>query len=515
MVEVVSSSQMKVIEKNTDELGVSYAQMMENAGYRAFETILNKVGFASRKCVIFCGSGNNGGDGLVLARYAFEAGADVTVVLVGGYPKSEIASLNMEKVKKLDIPVLSSDFNGYAINEALSNVDIIIDAIYGTGFHGLLSANDKIFFKQINDAVAAIFSLDIPSGVNCDSGEFDDDCINADFTITFDSTKPCHIIPSSAEKCGEVEVVDIGIPEIARKGLFANTTIITDAIFKDIIPIREQNGHKGTFGKVVNISGSNMYMGASVLSCLGSICSGAGYVTLISGMNVCKNTATHIPEITYLYLDTDEYGFIKLPKIFNVINILDKAQAIAIGCGLGKAGDLSRFIGDLIEMQKNPVIIDADGINSLCGNIDILSKAKCPVIITPHPGEMARLLECSIEEVENDRYKKAIETAVRYGITVVLKGHNTLVALPNGEMFVNCTGNSGLSKAGSGDILTGVIAGFCAQGIPVDKAAIAGVYIHGLAAERCSKRLSQHSMRPSDIIYDMGTIFNELENNNF
>ncbi|MEG1044421.1 MAG: NAD(P)H-hydrate dehydratase [Oscillospiraceae bacterium] len=512
MVEVVSSSQMKLIEQNASDFGLTYSTMMENAGYSAFKMMLNKVGFAARNCIIFCGCGNNGGDGLVIARYAFDAGANVSIVLVGGYPKTELAIANMEKIKSLNIPVFSADFNGSAITELMYNVDIIIDAIYGTGYHGSLSDTNRELFKQINNAVAAIFSLDIPSGINGDTGECDEDCIKSDFTITFDSIKPCHIIPGSVENCGRIEVVDIGIPENARDGLYSKATIVTESIFEDLIPKRDQMGNKGTYGRMINIAGSDIYPGAAILSSMGAIASGVGYVTLLSNNNVCNAVLTHIPEATYLHLASDEYGFIKAPKLYNIMDLLEKSNSIAVGCGLGKVNELSKFIVDLIELQNNPVILDADGINALNGNINILSRAKCPLMITPHPGELARLLGCTVEAIENDRYHKASSLAQQMGIVVVLKGHNTLIASPDGEVYINCTGNSGLSKAGSGDVLTGLIGGFCAQGMEPKNAAIAAVYLHGLAGEKCSKRLSQHSMKPSDLIYDIGSIFNELEN---
>ncbi|MEG2915797.1 MAG: NAD(P)H-hydrate epimerase, partial [Oscillospiraceae bacterium] len=333
MVEVVSSSQMKLIERNASDFGVTYEKMMENAGYSAFKMLLDKVGFASRNCIIFCGCGNNGGDGLVLARYAYDAGANVIVVLVGGYPKTEISIANMEKIKLLNIPIFSSDFNGSAITEALSNVDIIIDAVYGTGFHGSLSDNNRDLFKQINNAVAAVFSLDVPSGINCDTGESDIDCIKADFTIAFDSIKPCHIIPSSVESCGMVEIVDIGIPENARDGLYSKATIMTQAIFENLISKRDQTGNKGTFGRMINIAGSDTYPGSAVLSSMGGIASGVGYVTLLSNNSVCNTVAAHIPEATYLRLESDEYGFIKMPSLYSIIELFNKSKAIAIGCG--------------------------------------------------------------------------------------------------------------------------------------------------------------------------------------
>ena len=512
MVEVVSISQMKAIEQAADGLGLSYAQMMENAGYSAFKNIEEKIGFDSRKCAVFCGKGNNGGDGLVLARYATKVGAEVTIILTEGYPKTENAVINIEKIKEMNIPILSTDFNASAINEKLENIDIIIDAIYGTGYRGSLSEQDKRVFKQINNAVAAIFSLDVPSGMNGDTGEYDEDCIKADFTVTFDSIKPCHIIPNSSEKCGQVEVVDIGVPEEVRRGHFFRAGVITEDMFKEALPERTDNGHKGTFGHVLNIAGSVPYRGAAILSSKAAAVSGAGYVTLMSIPEVCQATAGYMPEITYMQQDKDENGFIKLPKFSSIYDKLRKANVISIGCGMGKPKDRASFISDLISLQNKPVVLDADGLNSLMGTPEILNKSVCPVVITPHPGEMARLLGITTEEVEKNRYQTAYTTAVKYGVTVVLKGHNTIVASPDGDVLINCTGNSGLSKAGSGDVLTGMITGFIAQGIDIKKACIAAVYMHGKTAEKCGKRLSKHSMQPSDLFYDMSEIFNEIEN---
>ena len=512
MVEIVSLSQMKLIENNANELGLSYEQMMENAGYSAFKSILQKVGFASRKCVIFCGSGNNGGDGFVLARYAFEAGADVSVVLVNGYPKSELAKINIEKIKGLSIPILSTELNEQNVFDILNCSDIVVDAIYGTGFYGKISEESKRIFRAINNSISAIFSLDVPSGIVCDSGEFDEDTIEADFTIAFDSIKPCHILPNSIKKCGNVEVVDIGISENARDGLYCRANIITENLVQNLLPKRNEMGHKGSFGRVINVAGSASYMGAAVLNAMGSASSGCGYVTLMSTKDVCKNVASYIPEVTYVATEEDENGCIKFPNLYIVNEVFQKAQAISIGSGIGKAKELTKFVNQLLELQETPLIIDADGINAFKENINIIAEKKCPIIITPHLGEMARLLGCSVEAVEKDRFHKAMALAVRFGIVVVLKGHNTIIATPNREIYINSMENSGLSKAGSGDLLTGIIAGLVAQGISIENAAIIGVYIHSEAASMCSKRLSKHSMQPSDIREDISKLFNKFEN---
>ncbi len=513
MVEVVSVLQMKMIENRANEMGISCEEMMENAGRAAFENILSKLGFNNRKCAVICGRGNNGGDGLVLARYAVKAGADVTVIFADEYPKTEIAEKNLEIIKSENIPVLSYDFNTSAVEKKFDDVDIIIDAVYGTGFHGKLTKENKNLFKLINNAVAAVVSLDVPSGVNGDTGEFDEECVDADFTITFDSIKPCHIMPHSAEKCGQIDVVDIKIPEEARKNLFSRVDISNYDKVKETIPQRSDFGHKGNFGKVLNIAGSASYTGAAVLSSKAAAVSGAGYVTLMSISLVCSTVAGHIPEVTYFRTESDNYGSIKFPKTDDVTDLINKSDVISIGCGLGKAKDLDIFLKDLLEKQENPVVIDADGINCLAENIDILKEAKCPVVITPHEGEMARLLKCTAEEVHKDRFNKAVSFAKEYGITVVLKGHNTIIASPNGDICINCTGNSGLSKAGSGDVLTGLIAGLIAQGVSASEAAFAGAYIHGAAGDMCSKRLSKHCMQPSDIFEDLGEIFRDIENN--
>ena len=513
MVEVVSVSQMKMIEKRANEMGISYDEMMENAGRAAFENIREKLGFEDRKCAIICGRGNNGGDGLVLARYAAKAGADVTVIFADEYPKTEIAEKNLEIIKSENIPILSYDFNTSAVESKFDDLDIIIDAVYGTGFHGELTKENKKLFNLINNAVAAVVSLDVPSGVNGDTGEADEDCVDADFTITFDSIKPCHIMPHSAKKCGRVDIVDIKIPDEARKALFSRVDILNYDKIKEIIPKRSDFGHKGNFGNVLNIAGSASYTGAAVLSSKSAAVSGAGYVTLMSIPWVCNTVAGYIPEITYARVESDSYGNIKLPKAEDIEYFISKCNVVSIGCGLGKPKDLDLFIKNILENQGNPVIIDADGINCLAENINILKEAKCPVVITPHEGEMARLLKCTAEDVRRDRFNKAVSFAKEYGVTVVLKGHNTIIATPKGDISINTTGNSGLSKAGSGDVLTGLIAGLIAQGVSASEAAFAGVYLHGAAGEMCSKRLSKHCMQPSDIFYDLGEIFKDIENN--
>jgi len=541
---VVTSAQMKQIEHNSLRYDLTFQRLMENAGSAAAAFLRRTFKLKDRNCIVFCSKGNNGGDGLVVARKLTENDVNVVVTLLDGKPTSPEAQEMYRLLEAMEVPILPFEQAADKLASWLTQTDLVVDAICGTGFKGELREHHRRACDLINQSTCAIVSLDIPTGVECDTGRVAQGAIKADFTLAFDSLKPAHVLPGSKEQCGAVEVLDIGIPDEAREGIVygnydqqeeeASTSgeqeptlsfiqveetppppavkrdTMTLAKAFELIPPRPEDSHKGTFGKLVNVAGSTRYRGAAILSTLGALRCGVGLVTLCSTEAVCAAVSAHAPEAILLPLAQNDIGTLDgtLP-LTALTECLEAANAVVFGCGLGNNLHTARLLEHVLKNTTCPVVLDADGINAVAGNIHVLKEAKAPLLLTPHPGEMARLAGCDIPQVEADREGMALGFAQRHNVTVVLKGHRTLIASPDGTLTVNETGNSGLAKGGSGDLLAGMIGSLLAQGLAPHQAAAVGVFLHGMAADRTAKRLSRTAMLPSDVLEDLAGIFLE------
>lgn len=507
---VLTAKQMKVLEARSDELGVSYSRLMDNAGSAAAALIRRTTDVLNKNCMIFCGRGNNGGDGFVVARKLQEYGANVIVVLADGLPKTEISYQMYDQARRLDLTFFDYETDEVSVHKYLSTADIVVDALFGTGFHGELSEKFRSVCRQINNAVAAVVALDFPSGVDTDTGHVAEGAVRADFTVAFDSLKPSHLLASSRQQCGKVVAVDIGIPSQAREDMSFRCMVSEPEMVFSAIKKRPGDAHKGTFGKLLMLCGSASFRGAASLATGGALRSGAGLVTLASVEPVIQAVAARYAEPVYLSLPASEEGMLSRMAIPEILDHLEKASACLIGCGLGRSEDTQALVWSVIRSAKCPLLIDADGINLVAENIDILLEAQCPVVITPHMGEFARLTGMTVQEIRENRLEIAADFSKRYGVILVLKDSTTLIASPSGNLYFNTTGNPGLSRGGSGDTLAGIISGLLAQSINPVGCGVCGVYLHGLAADRCAARLSQYGMLPSDLLTDLCQIF--LEN---
>lgn len=503
---LATSSEMKQIEARANEQGITYARLMENAGCAIAAFIRRKIEVRSLSCVLFCGKGNNGGDGFVAARKLHEYGGKVTVVLADGPPQSKEAQRMLALVQALGLPVYDFVKEHARVTAALEEVDIIVDAVYGTGFRGALNADMRDVCTAMNSAIAAVFAADIPSGVNADTGACDPCAVDADFTVALDTAKPAHLL--SPGVCGEVELVDIGIPEAAHERTEPDAFLIpTPEDVMAHLPPRAADSHKGTHGRLLNIAGSMGLAGAAILSGMGALCSGAGYVTMGVTGSVYAVVAAKLAEATAVLLSENNSGTIGAHAMEALPATLEKASAVSVGCGIGVNEDTVKLVASLIRTVQVPLLIDADGINCIVGSIDILKSRPAPTVLTPHLGEFSRLTGRSIEEISADRVSAARDFATEYGVTLLLKGPMSLTATPDGRVYINTTGNAGLAKAGSGDVLTGMIGAFLAQGVEPSAAAMCGAFLHGLAADRAAKRLSQYAMLPLDLLDDLAGIF--------
>lgn len=506
----VTPSQMKVIENNSDKSGVSYEQLMKNAGSELAQFISSLNIDFSGGIVFFCGSGNNGGDGFVAAKYLSEIGQKITVVLMDGDPSTELSAKMYCELSESSSEVLFLNDNIDKIFSKISTATVIVDSVFGTGFHGEIPPQIKACFSYAQRSLAKKIAVDVPSGGNSTTGEIAEGTLSCDYTVTFANKKIGMEFYPLKKYCGEIVVCNIGI----KKECYTNIDrpIIDCELeqIKKLIPERTPLSHKGNFGKLLNISGSKRMSGAAAMSTLAALRCGVGICTLATSKSVAESLSSSIYETMYLPLKENTDGGISSSNIKDLITYAEECTAVAIGCGLSVSDDSQKIVTEIIKNVSCPIILDADGINCIAPCIDLIKDTRASIIITPHPGELARIFKISVEEALRDRLKLAIKLSSEYGITVVAKGAPTIIAGANGFCYLSRTGNAGLSRGGSGDVLTGMIASFAAQGLePVD-AAVAGTYLHGLAADMTAEKLSMQGMLPTDVIAELPLMFKEM-----
>lgn len=470
-------------EKSAVESGAfSLRDLMFRAGSAAAKIIMQKYGCRGKKITVICGRGNNGGDGCVIAGILAENGGEVTVCTPFGAPATENAEYYYNRLKFV---TKTESFT--------PNADIIIDAIFGIGLNRAPDEKATEIINAINRADAVRIAVDIPSGVEADSGKVLGTAVNADLTVTFIALKPCFALPFGSDYCGEVAVADIGAPPVGYSFLTTE---------KPIFKKRKHNSHKGSFGTGLMLCGSYGMAGAAVLAAKAALRSGIGIVKAVLCESIYYPFTVSVPEAVCIPIRPNGEGTL-CPDNLNLTGLLEGCSAVLIGCGMGNNGDTARLVEKLIETSEIPIVIDADGINSLLNSIDIIKKSKAPVILTPHPGEMARLCSVSVSEVEENRVKIAKDFAVKYGCVLVLKGANTIVATPLGEVFFNMTGNPGMSTGGSGDALAGITLSLLSQGFSAQEAAKAAVYLHGEAGDKATAKHGERGMLPTDLIEEL------------
>ena len=482
---VLTASQIKTAEDNAVSRGIfSYTNLMKIAGDTATREILNRYNIIGKKICVMCGSGNNGGDGLVIAANLKSRGADVTLLLPMGFPVTDTALQFKSGVEDLKI-----------IWDFVGEYDIVIDALFGIGLNRLLSEKISDLIEKINEYDCTKIAIDIPSGVFCDGGEAVT-AFRADITLTFTAYKPCQLLPQTSEFCGKTIVLDIGLPIDD----YAYLTIDKPENIK-----RPKNSHKGTFGTALLFCGSYGMAGAELLAARAALRSGVGIVkALVCDKNYSAFTSS-VPEAVTIPVATDENG---APIVYDrtILSALSSSNALLIGCGLGRSDEAQRLVIRTLEKTQIPTVIDADGINALQGGINIIRKINAPVILTPHPAEMARLCDTTTDVIESNRVKFAKRFAVENNCYLVLKGTNTIVAAPNGRIFFNTTGNDGLATGGSGDVLSGMIVSRLAQGYDPLTAVLNSVWLHGAVADKLAESMPTRAILPSDIIEGLKTI---------
>lgn len=502
---LISSKQMKGMdEKAINEYSIPGIILMENAGIKTLEVIKNiKNELKNLKVIILIGKGNNGGDGLVIARHLINSEAVVDVFLLEKLEqltKDTTANFNILTKMKANIFPLIEEKDIKRLIESMMDVDVIVDAIYGIGFKGSLNDFENDIVEMVNKNRASIVSVDMPSGVEADTGKVCGNAIRADYTVTFALPKIGQILGRGSEYVGKLIIVDISIPMNLLNDKDLKINLIDQVMIKKFLKKRDNDSHKGTYGHVAIIGGSVGMSGAVILASSAALRSGAGLVTAAvpeSLVSVVESIALEVMTKPLFETKDKKISFKALSEIENLLKIV---SVCAIGPGMGKCYDANNIIKSVVKKSNIPILIDADGINALDGNGKILKDAKVPIVITPHPGELAKLTGLTVEEIQKNRLDVAKKYALEYGVILVLKGYKTIIASDKGEIFVNTTGNPGMATAGSGDVLSGIITGFIAQGLNSLDASIVGVYIHGLVGDLVAQREGQRGLVASDLI---------------
>lgn len=508
---IFTVSQMRAAEEETFKRGILPIRLMENAGAAFSKTLCELIDVKDKNICVVVGLGNNGGDGYVAARKLQSYGAKVSVIRA--YSGKMTDSCTIMAKKCIEFGIHGSEFgtNEEYCKTIIQNSDIIIDAIFGIGYHGSADEYTTKIFKIINDSPATVVALDIPSGLSADKGTVQGEHINADITITLATAKYCHILPDASEYCGRVVCCSIGIPDEVMDMFGSVPETITKKDVAANLPHRKKNSHKGSFGTAMFLCGSYGMAGAAILACKAAIRSGVGKTVLATVKSIYPIVGAALPETVHLPLKETESGTISKADSSTYIKAAKGANAVCIGCGLGRQRYDFSIIEELFRNAECPIVLDADGINSAASSIDIFKHRNAALVITPHPAEMARLYNTTAKEVNANRIDFATRAAKDFGATVVLKGANTVVATDKGRVFVNMNGNPGMAKAGSGDMLSGIITALIAEGISTEAAACMGVYIHAAAGDIAAEDKSEYSMCVEDMISRLPQVFKSLK----
>lgn len=480
-----SAAQSRNIDRRAiEEIGIPSPVLMENAGLAVVSAIRRRLGdLRGRRIAIFCGKGNNGGDGFVIARHLALAGAQLSLFLAARRDDLRGDALTQANIiSRMGLPITELS-NAADCATALNTADLAVDALLGTGIHGEVTGLLGEVIDQINASSTPVIAVDIPSGLNTDNGQACGRCIRAVETVTFAVLKRGLILYPGAAYAGEITLAPISMPPVAIEAEALDITFVDAVAAQKILPERTPWAHKGSAGYVLIIGGSAGMTGAATLSSLSALRIGAGLVRLATPASlnaILEVKATEV--VTVPVAETDAHSF-SPEGLREALAWADQSRCVAIGPGLGRNPETVHGFLEVLPTLRVPLVLDADALNALADHPEVFEKLQAPAVITPHPGEMSRLLGKSTAEIQADRLAIAREAASRFGVITVLKGARTVIADPNGALYLNSSGNPGMASAGMGDVLTGTITGLIAQGLSPLDGAVLGVYLHGAAGD--------------------------------
>ncbi|UCF31808.1 MAG: NAD(P)H-hydrate dehydratase [bacterium] len=505
---IVTPRQMQEIDQRAIRtIGIPSLVLMENAGAAVVDIIERRVSRERLNISVMCGTGNNGGDGMVVGRHLSERGHEVMVYLTA--PRAQYrgdAGTQLRILSRMGIPVtvLSTARSLERARRRFEESDVAVDALFGTGLEREVAGLFAEAVAVINACPGLVAAVDIPSGINGQSGLPMGASVTADVTVTLAFPKPGLLLFPGADHAGEVVVADIGIPGAASDGVPPDGWVVGTGVIHDAFPGRWENTHKGTYGHLLVCSGSSGKAGAGILAAMAALRAGAGLVTLAVPSSYSHHIDSSIPEVMTAPLPETSDGTLSKSGTMALRSLIGERDALAIGPGLSMNEETSELVRDVLSWSGFPAVVDADALNAIGGDLESLRKRGEQTVLTPHPGEMARLMGMETPAVQEDRIGTALRCSRRSNCVVVLKGARTVVASPDGTYHINLTGNPGMATAGTGDVLTGIIGALLARGVDTVTSALASVYLHGSAGDRASEEATEHGMTALDLISHMG-----------
>lgn len=494
---ITTVQEMRTLDRTAiDKYGIPEEILMENAGDAAYFVLLTRFGLPGRTFLVFCGGGNNGGDGFVVARKILSSGGSAKVFILGdrgAYGGAARMNLDILERTGAELSPLESTAD---VEQDLINCDGVIDAIFGTGLKREVEGRYADVIELINRSGRPVLSLDIPSGVHGDTGRIMGTAIRADATVTFGLPKLGNMLYPGYELCGDLFVTHISFPPEMIDAADIKAAISQTGA----LPPRDPNGHKGSFGDVLFIAGAAAYYGAPLFSALSFLRSGGGYARLAAPASMIPHIASSGSEIVFAPQKESPQGSISLDNLAALLELGSMADMVVLGPGLSLVEETQELVRSLAAQLDRPLLVDGDGLTAVSGDLDILRRRRAPTVLTPHPGELSRITGRPVRELLNDPVRILQETAGDLGVVVVQKGAHSLVGLPDSRVFINMSGNSGMATAGSGDVLTGTIAAMHGLGLDITEAVLKGVFLHGLAGDLAAEDLGVDGITARDIL---------------
>jgi NAD(P)H-hydrate epimerase len=494
---VCSVNEIRSMDRNAiEKFGIKDELLMENAALATYSVIQNEFGIKGKKFVVLCGAGNNGGDGCVVARKLHSNGGDVTVFTLGDMNKlTGAAKMNFNIISKIPLKIRLVE-SIESIRATVLHSDALVDAIFGTGLSREVGGIYREVIQLINESRKKVFSVDIPSGVNGDTGEILGVAVKADYTATFGLPKRGNILYPGYEQCGKLYVTHISFPP----ALYEDESVkveINDPVF---LPPKDKNAHKGDFGEALFIAGAASYFGAPYFAAMSFLKGGGGYARLAAPISITPFIAGKGSEIVFIpQMETGE-GSISAENKDQLLELAEKMDMVVIGSGLSLNEETQQLARDLVREIKKPILIDGDGITAISHDLTILQERSATTILTPHLGEMSRITKLPVNEIDRDKIDILQKTSKQLNSIIVLKGSHSLIGYPDEKVFINMSGNPGMATAGSGDVLTGTIAAMYGLGQSVEDAVRTGVFMHGLSGDLAARDIGEDGMTAGDIL---------------
>ncbi len=508
---IVPTQQMREMDRKTiEDHGFPGRVLMENAGRSvaiSADEFLPPNGFA----LVIAGRGNNGGDGFVAARHLTSAGFEVEVALLAQADDLDgDAASNCSYAADFAIPIHEQPDDDTLL-ELLDRADVIIDAMLGTGISGDVRGR----FKDVIEMLLVrydgpVVAVDIPSGIHADTGQVLGVAVKADITNTFGLAKQGMYQYPGRAHCGEIRVIDISLAPAAVDDEKLRTNLSRRAEIQAMLPGRDPDAHKGDAGRVLIVAASPGLTGAAAMAGMAAARTGSGLVTLAIPASLNPIIESKCTEVMTLPLMDHGCGWLGTRNMDQILDFADNVDAVALGPGMGRQEETAKLVREIVGAVSHPMVIDADGINAFAGHCDVLAEADGDIIITPHPGELSRLTEMSVADIQSDRIGTAQHVAADLGVTVLLKGAGTVTADPGGETWINITGNSGMASGGMGDILTGIIASLLGSGLDAVSAGACGAYLHGLAGDVTARSMGPRGYLATDLLDYLPPLLAEL-----